>query len=347
MKLKVSILGATGYTGVELVRILRSHPMVEIVSLTSQSYIGKSFSEVYPHFYGFLDHFCEEEKIEEIVEKSDCIFTALPHGHAMNVAKEVFKKGKVIIDLGADFRIKNPKIYEEWYKIEHTAKELLPYAIYGLCEIYKDKIKNSKIIANPGCYPTSIILALAPLLKEDLLDEENIIVDSKSGVSGAGRSLSLNTHFCEVNENIKAYNIPNHRHIPEIEQELSIIAKREIRISFTPHLIPISRGILSTIYCRLQKQVSYDEILDLFKSFYKNEKFIRILPQEILPNTKNVLGTNFCDIGIVIDKRTNRVIIISALDNLIKGASGQAVQNMNIIFGFEEDEGLKNISFYP
>ncbi|MCX7845613.1 MAG: N-acetyl-gamma-glutamyl-phosphate reductase [Dictyoglomaceae bacterium] len=347
MKLKVSVLGATGYTGVELVRILRFHPKVEFVSLTSQSYIGKSFSEVYPHFHSFLDYLCEEENIEEIVEKSDCIFTALPHGHAMNIAKEVFKKGKVLIDLGADFRIKNPKIYEEWYKIEHTAKDLLPFTVYGLCEIYRNEIKNSKIIANPGCYPTSIILALAPLLKENLIDEESIIIDSKSGVSGAGRSLSLNTHFCEVNENIKAYSIPNHRHIPEIEQELSLIAKKELRISFTPHLIPVNRGILSTIYGKLQGKIIYEEILELYKNFYEKEKFIRILPREILPITKNVLGTNFCDIGFVVDERTKRIIIISVIDNLIKGASGQAVQNMNIIFGFEEDEGLKNISFYP
>ncbi|MEN2983541.1 MAG: N-acetyl-gamma-glutamyl-phosphate reductase [Dictyoglomaceae bacterium] len=346
MKVKVSVLGSTGYTGVELVRILKSHPKVDIIFLTSQSYVGKPFSEVYPHFYGLLDYICEEEKTEEIVEKSDCIFTALPHGHAMNIAKEVFEKDKVIIDLGADFRIKDPQIYEEWYKIEHTAKELLPHAVYGLPEVYRDKIKKSKIIANPGCYPTSIVLALYPLLKENLI-EENIIIDSKSGVSGAGRSLSLNTHFCEVNENIKAYNILNHRHVPEIEQELSNIAKKEIKISFTPHLIPINRGILSTIYGKLKKKASYEEILEIYKSFYKNERFIRILPKEILPNTKNVLGTNFCDIGFAIDKRTDRIIIVSVIDNLIKGASGQAVQNMNIIFGFEEDEGLKNISFYP
>lgn len=347
MKVKVSILGATGYTGVELVRILKSHPKVEIISLTSQSYTGKHFYEVYPHFYGLLDSICEDEKIEEIIEASHCIFTALPHGHAMNIAKEIFKKGKVLIDLGADFRIKDYRIYEEWYKVEHTARDLLPSAVYGLCEIYRDKIKNSKIIANPGCYPTSIILSLAPLLEENLIEEENIIVDSKSGVSGAGRSLSLSTHFCEVNESIKAYSIPNHRHIPEIEQELSFIAKREVRISFTPHLIPINRGILSTIYGKLKKILSYEEIFDLYKNFYKNEKFIRIFPKEILPNTKNVIGTNFCDIGFVLDRRTNRIIIISVLDNLIKGASGQAIQNMNIILGFEEDEALKNISFYP
>lgn len=347
MKIKVSILGATGYTGVELVRILKFHPEVEIVSLTTQSYVGKSFWEVFPHFYGFLDKICKEENIDEIIEKSDCIFTALPHGHVMNFAEKVIKENKVLIDLGADFRIKDYKTYETWYKIEHKAKDLLPYSVYGLCEIYREEIRKAKLIANPGCYPTSIILGLAPLLKNKLVNTEDIIIDSKSGVSGAGRSLSLNTHFCEVNENIKAYSVPNHRHIPEIEQELSLLAGEDIKISFTPHLIPITRGILSTIYTRLKNTISQEEIIKLYKDFYRNERFIRILPQGILPSTKNVAGTNFCDIGIVLDERTKRVIIISAIDNLIKGAVGQAVQNMNIVFGSEEDEGLRNISIYP
>jgi N-acetyl-gamma-glutamyl-phosphate reductase len=347
MKIKVSIIGATGYTGIELIRILKAHPRIELSILVSHSYVGKKIWEVYPHLYFYIDSLCKDEKIDEVIKNSDCIFTALPHGHAMNLAREIIKNNKILIDLGADFRIKDHKIYEEWYKLEHSAKDLLENSVYGLPEIYRDKIKNAKLIANPGCYPTSIILALYPVLKEKLIDVDNIIIDSKSGVSGAGRSPLLETHFCEVNENIKAYSVPNHRHIPEIEQELSIIAGKEVKISFIPHLIPINRGILSTIYTKLQINITEEEILTLYKNFYKREKFIRILPKGMLPSTKNVLGTNFCDISITVDKRTNRLIIISAIDNLIKGAVGQAVQNMNIVFGFDEDEGLKYISFYP
>ncbi|PMQ00767.1 MAG: N-acetyl-gamma-glutamyl-phosphate reductase [Dictyoglomus sp. NZ13-RE01] len=347
MKIKVSILGATGYTGVELVRILLNHKHVEIVNLTSQSYVGKAYWEVYPHFFKHIDKICVEDDVDNLINSSDCIFTALPHGNVMHIAEKIINANKVLIDLGADFRLKNPKVYEEWYKIQHLAKDLIKKAVYGLPELHRDEIRNAKLVANPGCYPTSIILALAPAIRNDIIKPESIIIDSKSGVSGAGRSARVEYLFCEVNENIKAYSVPNHRHIPEIEQELSLLAEREIRITFTPHLIPMNRGILSTIYTELKSNISQDEIREIYEEFYQREKFIRLLPPGILPSTKNVSGTNYCDINIVKDERTNRLIILSAIDNLIKGAVGQAVQNMNIIFGFEETEGLINLSIYP
>ncbi|MDK2887769.1 MAG: N-acetyl-gamma-glutamyl-phosphate reductase [Thermoanaerobacter sp.] len=347
MVVKASVIGATGYAGAELVRLLNAHPQVELVGLTTQSYAGKAFWEVYPHLYGYVDLVCEEQDLPALVERSDVIFTALPHGHAMAVAREVVGRGKALVDLGADFRLHDPAVYQEWYKVEHTAAELLPQAVYGLPEIHREKIRSARLVANPGCYPTSVILALAPLLKEGLIDTGSIIIDSKSGVSGAGRGLSLNTHYCEVNESIKAYGVAAHRHTPEIEQELSALAGKKVLVSFTPHLTPMIRGILSTIYARLAGQKSTEEILALYREFYRQEKFVRVLPAGMLPATKMVAGSNHCDIGLVVDRRTGRVVIISAIDNLIKGAAGQAVQNMNIMFGLAEDTGLYGPGVYP
>lgn len=347
MTVKVSIIGATGYAGAELVRILSRHPEVDLVALTTQSYAGRPFWEVYPHLHKYNQLTCEEMNLPELLDSSDVIFVALPHGHAMPVALEAARQGKKIIDLGADFRLVDYRTYEKWYKVEHGARELLAGAAYGLPEVNREKIKGVKLVANPGCYPTSAILALAPLLKHRLIDTGSIIIDSKSGVSGAGRGLSLGTHFCEVNENFKAYNVGIHRHTPEIEQELGKIAEEDITVSFTPHLLPITRGILSTVYAKLSSPVGKDEVRELYLEYYKEEFFVRVLPDGLLPQTKWVAGTNHCDIGVTVDPRTGRVVIVSAIDNVVKGASGQAVQNMNIICGLPEDTALTGPGLYP
>lgn len=345
--IKVGIIGATGYAGAELVRLLACHREVELVSLTTQSYVGKQFWEVYPHLYKYVDMTCEALDLPALVEKCDVVFTALPHGHAMPVAQEVVKQGKKLVDLGADFRFGDHAVYEEWYKVEHTAKELVPEAVYGLPEVNRDNIQNARILANPGCYPTSAILGLAPLLAKGLVDTGSIVIDSKSGVSGAGRGLSLTTHYTEINDNIKAYNVGIHRHTPEIEQVLGWVAGEKVVVSFTPHLTPMTRGILSTIYGKLKKNLSQADVIELYNDFYAEEAFVRVLPAGVLPQTKAVAGSNHCDLGIVVDPRTGRVVVVSAIDNLIKGAAGQAVQNMNIMFGFPEYTALAGPGMYP
>lgn len=345
--IKVGVIGATGYAGAELVRLLSSHPGVELAALTTQSYTDKPFWEVYPHLYKYVDLMCEGLDLPELVDKCDVVFTALPHGHAMPVALEVVRQGKKLIDLGADFRFYNNDTYEAWYKVEHTARELVDRVVYGLPELHREKIKSAQILANPGCYPTSAILGLAPLLKGRLIDTGSIVIDSKSGVSGAGRGLSLNTHYCEVNENIKAYGVAAHRHTPEIEQELSALAGEELVVSFTPHLTPMTRGILSTMYAKLLRPVEQDEIAHVYREFYATEKFVRVLPPGMLPLTKAVAGSNHCDMAAVTDRRTGRVVVVSAIDNLIKGAAGQAVQNMNIMFNLPEDTAIGGPGMYP
>ena len=345
--IKAAIIGATGYAGAELVRILTRHPQVRLTAITSQSYAGQPFWQVYPHLYKYIDLTCEKMDLAKLTVESDVIFMALPHGHAMPAVQETVKQNKKIIDLGADFRIDDPAVYEEWYKVKHTAVELLPEAVYGLPEINRNKIRETNVLANPGCYPTSAILGLAPLLAKGLIDTESIIVDSKSGVSGAGRGLLLNTHYSEVNESIKAYNIGKHRHTPEIEQEISKIAGQKITIIFTPHLTPMIRGILSTIYAKLKPDALDTDLGQIYREFYREEPFVRVLPEGFLPKTKDVSGSNFCDISVVKDERTGRAVIVSAIDNLIKGASGQAVQNMNIMFGLTENTGIDSPGLYP
>ena len=348
MTVKVSIVGATGYTGAELVRILHSHPEVELTALTTRSYVDMPFDKIYPHLYKYNQLVCEEMNFPKLFENSEVIVIALPHGHAMPVALEAARLGKKIVDLGADFRLKDYRVYEKWYKVEHEARKLLDSAAYGLPEVNRDNIKKASLVANPGCYPTSAILALAPLLKHKLIDTGSIVIDSKSGVSGAGRGLALGSHFCEANENFKAYNVAAHRHTPEIEQELSRIAGEPITVTFTPHLLPITRGILSTVYANLlDPPVAKDRIREAYLDYYKEEFFVRVLPEGTLPQTKWVSGANHCDIGLTLDSRTGRVIVTSAIDNLVKGASGQAVQNMNIICGLPEDMGLYGPGLYP
>lgn len=351
-KIKAAIVGVTGYVGQELFRILCSHPNVEISHITSVSYKGKALSEIYENFMKITDLECLDltssgAGIEKIAEEADVIFIALPHGIASKqINQSILNKCKVI-DLGADFRLKDKEIYEKWYDVKHESAELLEKAVYGLCELHRDKIKGASLIANPGCYTTCSILSLAPLLKEGLIDTDSIIIDAKSGVTGAGRSLNLGTAYCETNESIKAYKIASHRHTPEIEQELSLAAGKDVVLSFTPHLIPMNRGILATIYAKLAANVTYAQVKSAYEKHYKNEFFIRLKDSDIFPETKWVKGSNFVDIGFKIDERTNNIIVIGAIDNLIKGAAGQAVQNMNIIFNFDERTALDSAGFFP
>lgn len=347
--IKVSIIGATGYTGIELIRILKSHPMVSISKLYSESYKENKADEIYPHLKNNLNlNFCEFSK-ENFEDDCDIIFLALPHGHALNLASFFINQNKKIIDLSADFRIKNTNHFYEWYHKEHTQQELLKNTLYGLPEITnKINYNNINSVANPGCYPTAILLATIPLLKFNLIEMEHCIFDAKSGVSGAGRSLQLNSHFCEINENINAYQIAGkHRHIPEIEEQLNKFTLKNIKIQFTPHLIPVTRGMHITSYFHLKDNVTEKNIYESYVNFYENSSFIRIYKDNILPQIKNVKGTNYCDIGFQIDPRTNKLIVISVIDNLIKGAVGQAIQNMNLMFHLKEDLGLHFITNYP
>ncbi len=344
--IKVSIIGATGYTGQELVRILSQHPGVELVGLGTQSYANKKYSDVYPHFRRFVDLTCSEADDPALIAKADVVFLALPHGLSVPYVEKVIAQGKKAVDLGADFRLKDPQVYTEWYKKKGPTEKLLEQAVYGIPEIKRVAIQKTKLIANPGCYPTTVILALYPLLKEKLLDPRCLIIDSKSGVSGGGRGLRVGSLYSEVNEDLKAYGLPHHRHIPEIEQELSAIAGTEIKISFTPHLVPLTRGMMSTIYS-LPLTTKTGKLEEVYRAYYEHEAFIRIYPKGEYPHTKWVQGTNFCDIGFSLDERTGRLVIISVIDNITKGASGQAIQNMNLMCGLEETMGLPKVALFP
>ena len=343
--IRVGILGATGYAGIELVRLLSSHKEVNITMLVSQTYKGMKISEVYPSLRGVLDLECEELDAKKAAENCDVVFTALPHGASKEVIPELYEKGLTVIDLSGDFRYNDKDVYAAWYGQEHSSPELLNVSVYGLPELHREDIKNTRLVGNPGCYTTCSIMGLAPLLANGAVETKNIIIDAKSGVSGAGRGLGLDYHFCECTENMKAYKIGTHRHTSEIEQELSIVAGEDIILSFTPHLVPMKRGILATIYANLKKTYTKAELLDMVKNFYKDEYFVRVYDNS-LPETNHVAGSNFVDIGLEVDERLGRVVIVSAIDNLIKGAAGQAVQNMNLIFGFDETEGLKNAGQY-
>jgi N-acetyl-gamma-glutamyl-phosphate reductase len=341
--IKAGIIGATGYAGQELIRLLYHHKSVDLVYLSSHSYEGMKLSDVYPNFTGILEKKLVSMNAEQMADECDVIFFALPHGlTAGQISEEILKKVK-IIDLGADFRIKDKNVYENWYKVNHPTPQFLEEAVYGLCELNREKIKNARIVANPGCYTTCSITSLAPLVENNIIDLSSIIIDAKSGVSGAGRSLSLPNHFTESNESLKAYGVGTHRHTPEIEQVLSTIAGQEIILSFTPHLIPMNRGILTTAYASLTTDINSVELVDLYRNYYKNEKFIRICSDGRFPETRFVRNSNFVDIGIKTDPRTKRVIIVGAIDNLIKGAAGQAVQNMNLMFDQPEDEGINAV----
>lgn len=345
--LKVAVVGASGYTGVELIRILHNHPEVAVTSVTSEQYAGKRLSDVFPSLRNRYDILLESLEPQRIAAKADIIFTALPHKAAMQVVPTFLAAGKTVIDLSADYRLHDPEVYAAWYE-PHLNPQLLPEAVYGLPELRREEIAAAQLVANPGCYPTSIILGLMPLLKNGLIDLSAIIADSKSGVSGAGRGAKLESLYCEVNEGFKAYGVGGvHRHIPEIEQEISLLAGKKTTITFTPHLVPMDRGILSTIYLSPISQVSAAEIQSLYEESYDGEAFVRVLKLNEFPSTAFVRGSNFCDIGIAVDERTGRLIVVSAIDNLVKGASGQAVQNMNIVCDFPETMGLDLMPIYP
>jgi len=345
--LRVAIVGSSGYTGVELTRLLSRHPSVEICAATSRQYDGIRLSDVFPNLRGCTDIISRNHSVEEIISQADLIFCAVPHKTAMDIVPHFLSAGKKVVDLSADFRLRNVDTYEQWYQ-EHSSPELLKMAVYGLTELYRPLIAKAQLVANPGCYPTSIILALAPALKAGIVDPMSVIADSKSGTSGAGRSAAVGTLFCEVTDGFRAYKVGGtHRHTPEIEQELSILSGKELTISFTPHLLPISRGILSTVYAPLLKPCSEAELRKIYQAAYGDEYFIRLLDTGQQPATQYVRGSNFCDIGLSIDSRTNRLVITSVIDNIVKGAAGQAVQNMNLMCGFPEESGLTHIPLFP
>jgi len=342
--IRAAIVGATGYAGAELVRILSGHPQVELTILTSRQFAGIKFDDVYPAMSGCVNLVCQELAVEKVCDSADIVFTALPHQLPMTLVPEFIKRKVRVVDLSADFRFSDAAAYESAYQ-PHTAKDLLAKAVYGLSEIYFEDIRSANLIGNPGCYPTSVLLPLIPLVKEGLLDLSTLIVDSKSGVSGAGRSVSLTSHFCEVNESFKAYKVAVHRHNPEMEAVLSREANQPVKLTFVPHLVPMSRGMLTTVYAMPVSALKSEDIISCYTSFYAKHPFIRLCAEARMPDTMHVKGTNFCDIGFKLDERTHRLILISAIDNLVKGAAGQAVQNMNIMLGLDETVGLSHIPY--
>lgn len=350
--IKAGIIGATGYAGNELVRLLMGHKEVEIKWYGSKSYIEKKYADVYQNMFQIVEDVCLDDNIEALASQVDVIFTATPQGFLAGVLTEDILDKVKVIDLSADFRIKDVAVYEEWYKLTHKSPQFIEEAVYGLCEVNREQIKHARLVANPGCYTTCSILTAYPLVKEGLIDTDTLIIDAKSGTSGAGRGAKLPNLFCEVNESIKAYGVATHRHTPEIEEQLGYAAGKEVLINFTPHLVPMNRGILATEYAKLNKNAdgslpSYEDIKAVYDKYYAKEKFVRVLEQGQCPETKWVEGSNYVDIGFQIDARTGRIIMMGALDNLVKGAAGQAVQNMNLLFGFDEAEGLNLVPMFP
>ncbi len=338
--IKAGIIGGTGYTGQELVRLLCRHPDISIEGISARSGAGQRYTDIYTSLRGFTGLVCEDFGKGDLIDRSDIVIAALPHGLSGAIVSDAHKKGKKVVDLGADFRFADVRVYEKWYGTDHPCPGLLENAVYGIPELNRDLIRDAKVVGNPGCYPTCSILALAPLLKEDMLEENSIVIDAKSGVSGAGRALKPGSHFCECNESIKAYGVAGHRHTPEIEEQLSAISGKKVTVSFTPHLVPMNRGMLVTVYGNLKKSADAKKLNRLYSGYYGGEYFVRVMEEGKMPATGQVKGSNFCDIGIAVDVRTGRVIVCSVIDNLVKGASGQAVQNINIMYGFDEKQGL-------
>ena len=345
--IKAGIIGATGYAGAEIVRLLMGHPEVEIKWLGSRSYIDQRYADIYRNMFQIVEDICKDDNLDKLAEEVDVIFTATPQGFCASVINEEILSKVKVIDLSADFRIKDVATYEKWYGIEHKSPEYIEEAVYGLCEINREDIKKARLVANPGCYTTCSILSLYPLVKEGLIDPSTIIIDAKSGTSGAGRGAKVDNLFCEVNENMKAYGVATHRHTPEIEEQLGYAAGQEIVLNFTPHLIPMNRGILVTAYASLKEKVSYETVKAAYDKYYEKEKFVRVLEKDVCPQTKWVEGSNYVDVNFKIDERTGRVIVMGALDNLVKGAAGQAVQNMNLVFGLDESTGLDLVPMFP
>lgn len=354
--IKAGIIGATGYAGGELVRLLVAHSKVEVVWYGSRSYIDQKYAQVYRNMFQIVDAKCMDDNMEELARQVDVIFTATPQGFCASMLNDDILSKVKVVDLSADFRIKDVAIYEKWYGIEHKSPQYIEEAVYGLCELNREDVQNARLVANPGCYTTCSILTAYPLVKEGLIDTDTLIIDAKSGTSGAGRGAKVPNLYCEVNENIKAYGVASHRHTPEIEEQLGYAAGKEVILNFTPHLVPMNRGILVTAYAtllpvqRADGQMglpSYEEVKAVYDKYYQEEKFVRVLEQGVCPETKWVEGSNYVDINFVIDERTGRIVMMGALDNLVKGAAGQAVQNMNLMFGFAESEGLALVPMFP
>ena len=345
--IKVGIIGSTGYAGGELVRILTGHKDAEIVWYGSRSYIDQKYASVYQNMFQIVDAKCMDDNMEELARQADVIFTATPQGLCASLVSEEILSQTKIIDLSADFRLKDVAVYERWYKIEHKSPQFIEEAVYGLCEVNREDVKKARLVANPGCYTTCSILTAYPLAKEGVIDMKTLIVDAKSGTSGAGRGAKVPNLYCEVNENMKAYGVATHRHTPEIEEQLSYASGEDVMINFTPHLVPMNRGILATEYASLKKDMTYEDVKAIYDKYYKDEKFIRVLDEGVYPETKWVEGSNYVDINFKIDPRTNRIIMMGAIDNLVKGAAGQAVQNMNLMFGLDEAEGLNLVPMFP
>ena len=342
--MKVSIIGATGYTGAELIRLLTQHPKVDIEIITSNSFVGEKISDIYPNLTGIIDKKCEELNVEQIAEETEVAFTALPHGVSMDIVPQLINKDLKVIDLSGDYRYQDLDTYQQWYK-EHSSGELLEVGTYGLAEYNSLKIKDSSLIANPGCYPTASLLALLPLVQSSLIEKESIIIDAKSGTTGAGRKLSRGTHFSETEGNFKAYKVGNHRHRSEIEEKLSLAQEDDVEVTFTPHLLPVKRGILATIYADLSCNKTKEELIHYYNEFYDGTNFVRVLDDK-LPQLKYVAGSNYCDIGVKVNQDRQQVVIISAIDNLVKGSAGQAIQNLNLMAGWDETTGLEQIGLY-
>ena len=347
--IRAGIIGSTGYAGQELVRILLGHKDVEIKWYGSRSYIDQAYASVFQNMFQLVPDICKGEDLEQLCEEVDVVFTATPQGLCASLVNDEILSKTKIIDLSADFRLKDVNVYEQWYKLEHKAPQYIDEAVYGLCEINRDKVsKDTRIIANPGCYTTTSILTLNPMVKEGIINPDTIIIDAKSGTSGAGRGAKVANLFCEVNESMKAYGVGTHRHTPEIEEQLGYACGRDdLKLIFTPHLVPMNRGILVTAYANLTKDVTYEDVKAAYDKYYDKEYFIRVLPKDVCPETRWVEGSNFVDIGFKIEPRTNRLIMMGALDNLVKGAAGQAVQNMNLLFGLPENEGLQLAPMFP
>jgi N-acetyl-gamma-glutamyl-phosphate reductase len=346
-KIKVGVAGAGGYAGIELVRLLLMHPGSELQWVMSEpSHEGVPLSRLFPHLKGSTDLVCKKFD-PALSEGVELVFLAMPHGLAIKTVPEFLKTGCRVSDISADYRLRDPEVFQQWYKVEHTSPELLGEVVYGLTELYRGQLPGARLVANPGCYPTVSILSLAPLLREGWIDPDSIVIDAKSGVSGAGRGLTLVTHYPECNEDVRAYSPGVHRHAPEIDQELTRLAGKKTCVLFVPHLMPMTRGMLASIYAVAAKSVGTKELVELYRSFYKDEPFIRVLEEGELPSTKHVWGTNLCEISVSFESRSGKILIIGVIDNLLKGASGQAIQNMNVVFGFPETTGLQGIGIYP
>lgn len=345
--IKAGIIGATGYAGQELVRLLLQHKETEIVWYGSRSYVDKKFSSVFGNVFQIVEDICKGDDLHELSRQADVIFTATPQGYLAGVLDDEILNNCKVIDLSADYRIKDVAVYEKWYGMEHKSPEYIKEAVYGLCEINREQVKDARLIANPGCYPTCSTLAVYPLAKAGLIDMGTLIIDAKSGTSGAGRGAKIPNLYCEVNENIKAYGVSTHRHTPEIEEQLSYAAGEKVTLNFTPHLIPMNRGILITAYARYKEGVTPEQIRRAYEETYKDEYFVRVLEESVCPETKWVEGSNFVDVNVKVDERTGRVIMMGAMDNITKGAAGQAVQNMNLMFGLDETMGLQLVPMVP